>query len=177
MNKYNIIYFYLFYFYLIYFENCFLFSVVIAIYNTGRYLQDSIGSLLNQTINFDKIQVILVNDGSVDKTEELCLNYQNLFPKNIFYVKINHGGVSKARNAGLALAKGKFINFLDPDDKWSYNAFKYFFLFFKFYKDIDLVAGRLKFFEANENFHPLDYKYYKTRKVNLNDEYTSKDIV
>ena len=78
MNTYNIIYFYLFYFYLIYFENCFLFSVVIAIYNTGRYLDDSIGSLLNQTINFNKIQVILVNDGSTDKTEEICLNYQNL---------------------------------------------------------------------------------------------------
>ena len=58
-----------------------------AIYNTGRYLDDSIGSLLNQTINFDNIQIILVDDGSTDQTEEICLNYQNLYPKNIILLK------------------------------------------------------------------------------------------
>ena len=47
--------------------NCFTFSVIMAIYNTGRYLDDSIGSLLNQTINFNEIQIILVNDGSIDQ--------------------------------------------------------------------------------------------------------------
>jgi cellulose synthase/poly-beta-1,6-N-acetylglucosamine synthase-like glycosyltransferase len=55
-----------FYFYNISFEKCFLISVIMAIYNTGRYLDDSIGSLLNQTINFNEIQIILVNDGSID---------------------------------------------------------------------------------------------------------------
>ena len=56
-------------------ERCFTFSVIIAIYNSARYLKDSIGSLLNQTIDFKRIQVILVNDGSTDETEELCLKY------------------------------------------------------------------------------------------------------
>ena len=142
-----------------------------AIYNTGRYLDDSIGSLINQTINFNQIQIILVNDGSSDQSEKICLNYQNLYPKNIIYIKINHSGVSKARNVGLDYAEGKFINFLDPDDKWHYQAFKYFLLFFRYYKNIDFVAGRQKFFEADENFHPYDYKYYKTRIVNLTNEY------
>ena len=171
MNKYNIFPLYIFFFVLISIDNSFLISVVMAIYNTGRYLDDSIGSLINQTINFNQIQIILVNDGSSDQSEKICLKYQNLYPKNIIYVKIKHGGVSKARNVGLNYAEGKFINFLDPDDKWHYKAFKYFMLFFRYYKNIDFVAGRQKFFEADENFHPYDYKFYKSRIVNLTYEY------
>ena len=60
-----------------------------AIYNTGRYLDDSIGSLLNQTIGFDNIQIILVNDGSIDNTEQICLNYQKLYSENIIYFSLN----------------------------------------------------------------------------------------
>ena len=129
-----------------------------AIYNTGRYLDDSINSIINQTIDFKKnIQLILVNDGSIDKSESICLKYKNLYPDNIIYIKLKHGGVSKARNAGIDKAKGKYINFLDPDDKWHYNAFKYVLLFYKFYKNVDLVAGRLKVFELSKNYHLLDY--------------------
>jgi len=154
-------------------ERCFTFSVIIAIYNSARYLKDSIGSLFNQTIDFKRIQVILVNDGSTDETEELCLKYQTKFEKNIVYIKIEHSGVSKARNIGMNYARGKFINFLDADDKWDYRAFHNFQLFFKYYKNIDLAAGRIKFFEAEEKYHPLDYKFYKTRIVNLSHEYDS----
>ena len=87
------------------------------------------------------------------------------------YINIEHSGVSKARNVGMNYDIGKYINFLDPDDKWESNAFKNILLYFKLNKDIDFVAGRLKFFEAKEKYHPLDYKYYKTRKVNLTLEY------
>ena len=143
-----------------------------AIYNTGRYLNDSISSLLNQTIDFEKnIQLILVNDGSIDNSEEICLKYQTIYPNNIVYIKLVHGGVSRARNEGIYYAKGLYINFLDPDDKWDYNAFKYVFLFFKIHKNVNLISGRLKFFEASENYHCLDYKFYKTRIVNLTEEY------
>ena len=150
----------------------FLFSVIMAIYNTGRYLNDSINSLLNQTINFEKnIQLILVNDGSIDRSEEICLNYKIMYPNNIIYIKLVHSGVSRARNEGINYAKGLYINFLDPDDKWDYKAFKYILLFYKVHKNVNLVAGRLKFFEASENYHCLDYKFYKTRIVNLTEEY------
>lgn len=142
-----------------------------TVYNTGRYLDDSIGSLINQSIGFKNIQLILINDGSIDKTEEICLKYQNIYPRNIIYIKIEHGGVSHARNVGLNYAKGKFINFLDSDDKWDQHAFKLIFLFFENYTDINFVAGRIKFFEVENNYHPLDYKFYKTRIVNLSLEY------
>ena len=158
-------------FFLFTFETSFLFSVIMAIYNSGRYLDDSIDSLINQTIGFKEIQLILVDDESTDKTEEICLKYKNKYPQNIIYIKIEHGGVSRARNVGIDAAKGKYINFLDPDDKWKYNAFRLFLLFFEYNKDIDIVAGRLKFFEAENCYHPLDYKFYKTRVANLTKEY------
>ena len=150
---------------------CFSFSVIIAIYNTGRYLNKSISSLLNQTVGIKKIQIILINDGSIDNSEEICFKFQELYKKNIIYLKTKNNGVSKARNIGMLLAKGKFINFLDPDDFWDYKAFKYVLSFFKNYKNINFVTGRIKFFEARNNFHPLDYKFFKTRIVNLTEEY------
>ena len=151
--------------------NCFTFSVIMAIYNTGRYLDESIGSLINQTIGFEDIQLILVNDGSSDNSEEICLKYKNIFPNNIIYIKINHKGVSEARNAGMSLANGKYLNFLDPDDLWDSKAFEYTLSFLKKHKDINFVSGRMKFFEARNDYHFLDYKFYKTRIVNLTEEY------
>jgi len=149
----------------------YLFSVIISIYNSGRYLEETIDSIINQTIGFEKIQIILVNDGSTDNSDEICMKYQNLFKNNIIYSKIIHGGVSKARNIGLNLAKGLYINFLDSDDKWDCHAFENVYLFFKFYKNIDIVSGRMKYFETNNNYHLLDYKFKKTRVVNLTEEY------
>ena len=63
--------------------NCYSFSVIMAIYNTGRYLDKSIGSLLNQTIGYKEIQIILINDGSTDNSEEICLKYQKLYSNNV----------------------------------------------------------------------------------------------
>lgn len=74
--------------------------------------------------------------------------------------------MSKARNIGLNFAKGLYINFLDSDDKWDCQAFENAYLFFKFYKNIDIVSGRMKYFESNNNYHFLDYKFKKTRVVN-----------
>ena len=124
---------------------CFIFSVIIAVYNTGRYLDDSIGSLLNQTIGFKNIQIILVNDGSTDDSEEICLRYQKEFNKSIIYIKIEHGGVSRARNIGLEYADGKFINFLDADDKWDSQALMQVSLFLKLNKNVDIILFFKKF--------------------------------
>ena len=149
----------------------FIFSVVISIYNTGRYLDDSIGSIINQTFGFDNIQIILINDGSIDETDRICLNYKNKYPENIIYKKIKHSGVSIGRNIGIKYAEGKYINFLDADDKWQKNAFKLVYLFFQYHKNIDIVGCRMIFFESSSLYHPLDYKFTKTRIVNLNIEY------
>ena len=100
-------------------ERQFIISVVIPVYNVERYLAETLDSVIGQSLGFEKnIQIILVNDGSPDNSEEICLKYQNRFPDNIVYVKKENGGVSSARNEGIEYIKGKYVNFLDSDDCW-----------------------------------------------------------
>ena len=171
INKYQFLYFIIILTNQFFQKKCYIFSVIIPIYNTGRYVDEAIFSLLNQTIGFENIQIILVNDGSIDRTDEISLKYKKKYPDNIIYIKTEHGGLSKARNIGIKYATGKYITFLDPDDKWDSMAFNYISLFFEQNANIELVAARLKFFELRDDYHPLDYKFYKTRVVNLNKEY------
>lgn len=152
-------------------SECYIFSIIISIYNTGRFLDDTIGSLLNQTIGFKNIQIILVNDGSTDNSENICLKYKEKYKDNIIYFKISHSGVSVARNIGLNYVKGLYVNFLDSDDKWEPDALKNVHLFYKMNKNIDLIGGRMKYFESRNDYHYLNYKFKSTRVINLNKDY------
>ena len=151
----------------------FKFAVIIPIYNVELYLEDSIKSIINQSIGFeDNIQLILVNDGSTDKSEEICLKYKKMYPENIAYIKQENQGASCARNKGLEIANAKYINFLDADDKWSYDSFDIVFDFFEENeKEIDVVACRQKFFEGKEEYHQLDYKFEETQIVDIKEKY------
>lgn len=140
------------------------FSVVMTIYNVEKYLEEAIESVINQSIGFEEnIEIILVNDGSPDNSEEICLRYKKRFPKNIKYVKKENGGVSSARNAGLDVVSGKYINFLDSDDYFSLNAFESVKkVFDKYYSKTDVLAINLVNFEnasgswVNKDFFSKD---------------------
>ena len=149
------------------------FSIVIPIYNVEKYLEETIESVLNQTIGFKKnIQIIFVNDGSKDNSEKICLKYKEKYPENIIYIKQENAGVSTARNHGMQYIEGKYVNFLDGDDKWSTDAFEKIYTFFeKNSPKVDLVAGRMQFFDAQEDFHALDYKFKKTKVVDIFEDY------
>lgn len=149
------------------------FSVVIPIYNVENYIEETIQSVINQTIGFEEnIQMILVNDGSPDNSEEICLEYKNKYPNNIIYVKQENAGVSAARNNGMNYIEGKYVNFLDSDDKWDLDAFEKVYEFFeKRYNKVDLISCRMKFFEAREDYHTLDYKFNKDRIIDIHEDY------
>lgn len=88
-------------------------SVIIPVFNRKKYICRCIDSILKQT--FTDYEVIVVDDGSYDGTDKICDEYAQKFEK----VKVVHqknGGVSKARNKGIALAEGKYITFIDSDD-------------------------------------------------------------
>lgn len=87
-------------------------SIIVPVYNAAPYLRECIDSLVNQT--WKDIEVILVNDGSTDASGEICESYLD-DPRVIYYYQVN-AGVSAARNAGLDLATGKYICFVDSDD-------------------------------------------------------------
>ena len=145
----------------------YIFSVVIPIYNVEKYLEETIESVIKQDIGFStNIQIILVNDGSKDKSEDICLKYQKLYPNNIKYIYQENKGVSEARNNGIKYIEGKYVNFLDADDIWDLDVFTKVYKFFKEHeKEIDIIACRQKFFEAKEGYHKLDYKFQDGNKI------------
>jgi CDP-glycerol glycerophosphotransferase (TagB/SpsB family)/glycosyltransferase involved in cell wall biosynthesis len=149
------------------------FSVVIPVYNVEEYLEETIVSVINQTIGFEEnIQMILINDGSPDNSETICLKYKELYPQNIIYKKQKNAGVSAARNRGLKLSQGKYVNFLDSDDKWETYSFEKIYNFFEEnYDEIDVIACRIKFFESKKGYHGLDYKFAKKKIVYIKRDY------
>jgi len=148
-----------------------IFSVVIACYNTGKYLDECIKSVIGQSFSFgSNIQLILVNDGSSDNTEEICKKYEQLYPDNIIYLYQENQGQGAARNLGLKYANGKYINFLDSDDKFSGNTFYKVYEFFEeHYDEIDFVSTRMFFFDKYEGQHPLNYKFEEDRIIDLTE--------
>lgn len=89
-----------------------LVSVIIPIYNVAPYLKECLESVIAQT--YSNLEIILVNDGSTDKSEEIAKEYLNDW--RIELISVPNGGLSKARNIGLKKAKGEYIYFIDSDD-------------------------------------------------------------
>lgn len=88
-------------------------SIIIPAYNVEKYIERSINSVSNQTEK--EIEIIVINDGSTDKTKEIIEELQKK-DKRIILVNKKNGGLSSARNIGIDLAKGKYICHLDGDD-------------------------------------------------------------
>lgn len=90
-----------------------LISVIIPVYNTEKYLHKCVDSVLHQT--YQNLQIILVDDGSTDASGVICDSYAQK-DRRVCVVHKRNGGLSSARNAGLAVAKGDYIGFVDSDD-------------------------------------------------------------
>ncbi len=89
-------------------------SVIIPAYKTASYIREAVDSVFKQS--FSSLEVIVINDGSPD-TEDLERELQG-FPLNLVYIKQENKGAAAARNAGLHMARGEFVAFLDADDRW-----------------------------------------------------------
>lgn len=90
-----------------------LISVIIPVYNIENYIAKCIESVQNQT--YDNIEIILVNDGSTDHSEEVCVSYAQI-DERVTYLTKENGGPSSARNKGIDCAKGEYLFFVDGDD-------------------------------------------------------------
>ncbi len=88
-------------------------SIIVPVYNVEKYLSECIDSLINQT--YKNIEIILVDDGSTDKSGKICDEYAKKDSRIIVIHKKN-GGVSNARNKGIKIASGDYITFVDSDD-------------------------------------------------------------
>lgn len=151
------------------------FSIVTAVYNTADYIDEMMKSVINQDIGFkDNVQVILIDDGSDDLSLKQCKKYSEDYPENVYVISLQHKGVSNARNTGIKFAKGKYINFLDSDDKLELNALSCAFEFLeKNNTEIDLVSIPLYFFDGKEGEHVLNYKFLSNKIIDISKEYES----
>lgn len=93
-------------------------SIVVPIYNVEKYLSKCLDSLVGQT--YENIELILVNDGSTDRSLKIAKGYADRYAR-ISLISQKNGGLSKARNIGMALAKGEFLGFVDSDDWFERN--------------------------------------------------------
>lgn len=90
-----------------------LISIIVPVYKVEQYLKECVLSITNQT--YSNLEIILVDDGSPDDCPKMCDDFAKL-DKRIIVIHKKNGGLSSARNAGLDIAKGDFICFVDSDD-------------------------------------------------------------
>ena len=90
-----------------------LISIIVPVYNGEQYLKELLDSIKKQ--KYKKYEVLLINDGSTDNSESICLKYKSKDKRIKYYYK-NNTGVSETRNFGIGKAKGEYICFVDADD-------------------------------------------------------------
>ena len=94
-------------------------SVVIPLYNKEKWIERTLSSVLNQS--FTDWEVIIVDDGSTDRSVEVVEEFIQKNPGKWVLIKNHNAGQCRTRNAGIAKANGEYVAFLDADDIWSRN--------------------------------------------------------
>ncbi len=117
----------------------FFVSVIIPVYNGEAYLEEAVESINRQ--NYTPLEIIIVDDGSTDRTAEIIGKYDN-----VHYIYQSNQGVSSARNKGVAASRGEIIAFLDSDDFWPLNRLTVSVRCFQQNLDIGYVLGRQMMF-------------------------------
>ncbi|EIA6443812.1 CDP-glycerol glycerophosphotransferase family protein [Campylobacter coli] len=147
------------------------YTIISAVYNVEKYLDDYFNSIINQRLDFKKnIFMVLVDDGSTDNSANIIKKYQKKYPKNIVYIYKENGGQASARNLGLKYMqenhyKTPWVTFTDPDDFLDRN---YFYKVDKFLSahqddDICMVGCSVIFYHEKQRIykdnHPLNFKF------------------
>ena len=125
-------------------------SVIVPVYNTEKYLKKCLDSIVNQT--YQELEVIIVNDGSTDNSQEIIDEYVKKFPDKIKGFKKKNGGLSSARNYGISKAGGDYIAFVDSDDYIDTNLFNQ--LKSEVDKQVDLI--KFKLIKVNSKYEGIE---------------------
>ena len=140
-----------------------LVSVIVPVYNGGRYLQAALQSIFEQ--DYYPVEVIVVNDGSEDDTATIVKSFPN-----VTYVSRQHQGVAAARNAGLEQARGDFISFLDADDLWTPQKTSLQMTCLQRHQHVDCAIGHCRYFKEPGVAIPdwLPQKYFEENCIAYN---------
>lgn len=128
-------------------------SIIVPVYNTSQYLKKCLNSILVQAK--EQIEIIVINDGSNDNSEEIIQKYKNENPNLIKYYKKENTGIADTRNFGISKARGKYILFVDSDDYIKENLIEELEKYID--KDMDIVKFKLeKVNEKEEIIEKID---------------------
>lgn len=147
-------------------------SLIIPVYNAEKWLKKCLDSIINQT--YKNYEVIIIDDGSTDKSAEIC-DYYAINDNRISAYHICNGGVSNARNIGLSKAKGKYIVFVDSDD-WMEPKYIEEMVCTINEKGVDLVKFNY-FRNKNEKDSIVDNNYEKYKNQILTEKEINEDFI
>ncbi len=133
-------------------------SIIMPIYNVENYLEDSLNSVINQTLK--DIEIICINDGSTDKSLEILNSYAKKDNRILVFSQKNKGQ-GFTRNKGLGIAKGEYVYFMDSDDILNLNALEKTYNVSK-EKQLDFVIFQAESYDDEED------KYYKNEYYSMN---------
>lgn len=143
-------------------------SVIIPVYNNEKYLRECLNSVAGQTLQ--EIQIILIDDGSSDKSGEICQEYISKYTNFEYYSQENSGSAA-ARNHGIDHAIGEYVGFIDSDDWVEPCMFERLYKAAKRNNDSDIVFCR-----AFEDETPGSYEYVMPRAGYYSYEDMKKEI-
>lgn len=149
-------------------EGHFQYTIVSAVYNVGRYLDEYIESVTKQHLDFEKsLHLILVDDGSTDDSAVIIQRWKNKYPNNIKYLYKENGGQASARNLGMQHVKTEWVTFADPDDILDLDYFHQVdtFAHKQINNDIAMLCNNFIFYFDDQDMykdtHPLKYRFSK----------------
>jgi glycosyltransferase involved in cell wall biosynthesis len=125
-------------------------SIIIPVFNVEDYLQESLESIINQTIGFENLEIIMVNDHSTDQSGKIIDQYASKY-KNFkaIHLPTNSGSPGKPRNVGIEKSTGEYLMFLDPDDYFNDNTCEL--LYSKIVEEnADIVSGMYSLLKSDE---------------------------
>ena len=140
-------------------------SILVPIYNCEAFLTKCLNSL--KAIPLQNIEIILINDGSTDKSEEMCLEYAKMDSRFIYHYKPN-GGVSSARNMAYSLARGTYISFVDSDDNIVPEAWPNLIALAEKHQ-VEIVNFGYSFFTKEEEVIPMQTVFPKNKVLQKSD--------
>lgn len=139
------------------------YSVITAVYNVEKYLNDFFENLTNQTIERSALRIIAIDDGSTDTSAEIINAWRSQYPEMITYIKKENGGQASARNLGLKHVSTEWVTFIDPDDYVSIDYFEQVDRVIAEHPNMKMVSTYFVFFLENKeryrDNHPLRNRF------------------
>ena len=144
--------------------NEFKFSIILPTHNSSSGIEKTFESLINQTLDFkENIEVIVIDNNSIDNTEEICKRYLDEYPKNIKIFQ----NTPQIASLGLEYASGRYVGFLENNDYLSKNTLEHVLNFIKKNPATDLITIPIYYYKNNRKERYLDHKIKENANYNL----------